>query len=260
MEVISLQSGSNGNCYYVEAGGVQLLVDAGISGRQAEMRLAEHGRKISDVDGLLITHDHNDHARSMGVFHRKFGIPVYVTRRTYDAASRWCNIGEIDDIRSFKPGETLRFGNDDDPVLAHTIPTPHDGAEAVVYVIEYGDSRLGILTDLGHVFDGLRDVLLTLDAVIIESNYDDRMLKHGSYPESVKRRIAGPGGHISNREAAELVSKVTMFGRLKWACLCHLSDENNCPDVARQTFENIVGKSHPVYIASRFGVSDVLKL
>ncbi len=259
MEVISLQSGSNGNCYFVEAGQVRLLIDAGISGRQAENRLAEHERDIRDVDALLITHDHNDHARSMGIFNRKYDIPVFVTEKTYRAANTWRSVGEISGLNHFQAGETLTFGEQNE-VQVHSIPTPHDGADGVVFIIEHEQSRLGILTDLGHVFEGLRDVLLSLDAVILESNYDPEMLKQGTYPESIKRRIAGPGGHISNQEAADLVSRVTMFGRLKWACLCHLSDENNCPKIAKRTFEEIVGKSQPVYVASRLGSSGVFTL
>ena len=259
MEVISLQSGSNGNCFYVEADGVRLLIDAGISGVQAQRRLEQNGKDILGMDGLLITHDHNDHSKCMGVFHRKFGMPVYVTHKTLAATRRWCDVGEISDVRFFHPGETIAFGQNQQ-VVVHSIPTPHDGAEAVAYVVECGDHRLGVLTDLGHVFDGLRDVLLSLDAVIIESNYDPSMLKYGSYPESVKRRIAGPGGHISNQEAAELISKVTMFGRLKWACLCHLSDENNCPEVALQTHRRIVGNKLPFYVAGRSAASPILRI
>ena len=111
MEVISLQSGSSGNCIYVETDGVRLLFDAGISGRAAETRLAEHGKDIRDCDALIISHDHRDHICAMGTFHRKFGLPVYVTRRTFDAARNRIKIGKLSDIRHFVAGETLRFGN-----------------------------------------------------------------------------------------------------------------------------------------------------
>ena len=212
MHVISLQSGSNGNCIYVEAGGVKLLFDAGISGSRAKERLAQHGRDIAGVDAVLISHDHVDHSRSMGIFHRKFGLPIYTTAKTYHAASRY-GLGEIEDLRHFTAGETLQFGR----VTVETISTPHDGVDGVVFVVDDGKHRLGILTDLGHVFGELEGVIGSLDAVLLESNYDPDMLANGPYPEFLKERIEGPGGHISNFEAAEVL-KSSASKRMKWAC------------------------------------------
>ena len=200
MKVISLQSGSNGNCIYVEADGVKLLFDAGISGIQVQERLAIHGRAAEGVDAVLISHDHIDHSRSMGILHRKFGLPIYATAKTYEAAKRYA-VGEIEDLRHFLPGKRCISARSS----VETIPTPHDAEDGVVFVVDDGKHRLGILTDLGHVFDGLADVIASLDAVLLESNYDPDMLANGSYPEWLKERIAGPAGHISNVEAAELL-------------------------------------------------------
>lgn len=261
MKVISLQSGSNGNSFYVETGEVRLLFDAGITGKQAETRLAGHGREIRDCQALFISHDHSDHSRCLGVYHRKFGLPVYLTRRTLRAASRDRNIGVLQDVRFFRPGESVEFADrDGSPVSVHTIPTPHDSAEGVAFVVEHLGKRLGILTDLGHVFAGLRDVLLSLDAVVIESNYDPEMLEFGPYPEPLKQRIRGRGGHISNLECADLVSRASVFRRLRWACLCHLSEENNEPDLARETLQRVVDPSVAIHVASRYDVSDVLEV
>ncbi len=261
MKVISLQSGSNGNSFHVEAGGVSLLFDAGITGRQAESRLAFHGRDIRRCQGLFISHDHGDHTRCMGVYHRKFGLPLHITRRTLRAAERDRRIGPLGDVRFFSPGQCIRFpSNAGDPVLVHTIPTPHDGAEGVAFVIEQGEKRVGILTDLGHVFDGLREVLLSLDAVIIESNYDPEMLECGPYPEMLKRRIRGRGGHISNVECAELIGRTAMYRRLRWACLCHLSEENNRPELALAAHRRIVGAAVALHVASRHEASDVMEV
>ncbi len=256
MEVITLQSGSNGNCFYVEIGGLRLLFDAGISGRLARERLAAHGREIEDVDALFISHDHHDHSRCLGAFHRMFDIPVYATQKTLAAAQRVVNLGRLDDVRCFESGQTVRIGE----VAIHTIPTPHDSIDGVAFVVEHGEHRLGILTDLGHVFDGLRDLLLSLDAVIIESNYDRQMLARGPYPERLKRRIRGPGGHLSNDEAADLVARAACFQRLQWACLCHLSQENNTPELALTTHRAHVGPQLPLHIASRYAASDVLNV
>jgi phosphoribosyl 1,2-cyclic phosphodiesterase len=254
MHVISLQSGSNGNCVYVEAGGVKLLFDAGISGRQARERLAQHGRDIAKVDAVLISHDHVDHSRSMGIFHRKFGMPIYATAKTYGAASRY-GLGEIDDLRHFQSGETLRF----ESVSVETIPTPHDAEDGVTFVVDDGKHRLGIMTDLGHVFSDLEAVIRSLDAVLLESNYDPKMLANGPYPEFLKERIEGPGGHISNFEAAEVL-KSHAHQRMQWACLAHLSEDNNRPSLALKTHRKILNDRFPIYIATRYEVSDIMKI
>ncbi|QEG20252.1 MBL fold metallo-hydrolase [Mariniblastus fucicola] len=260
MKVISLQSGSNGNCFYVETPTTRLLFDAGISARQAQLRLAQHGRDINDVDALLISHDHSDHAKGMGVFQRKFGFPVYLTRRTLAASQRFLGSRSMNRVRFFAAGSTIAFRD----VAVHTIPTPHDSAEGVAFVVEHAGQRVGILTDLGHAFDGLRDVLRSLDAVIIESNYDDGMLEHGRYPQQLKKRIRGNGGHLSNEDAAQLlrntVDETKDNFRLQWACLCHLSEDNNTPDVARETHQKLLGDLVEIHVASRYDVSDVMEV
>ena len=252
MEVIALQSGSSGNCVYLESGNVRLLFDAGISGRQAQQRLAEHGKDIRDCNALIISHDHRDHTACMGIYQRKFGLPIYVTQPTFDTVSRRMKVGKIDDIRYFNSGETLVF----DHVSVETLPTPHDAADGVVFVIDDGTSRFGILTDVGHVFDELQIVVRSLDALMLESNYDADMLEYGPYPQFLKDRISGPHGHLSNAEAAGLL-KCTEQSRLKWVCLAHLSDENNDPDVAMRTHHEILGGEFPLKCADRRGATEV---
>jgi len=254
MHVISLQSGSNGNCIYVEANGLRLLFDAGISGIQAKQRLAGHGREIADVDAVLVSHDHADHSRNMGVLHRKFRLPVYVTKKTYLASCRY-GLGEIEDLRHFSAGETLRFGG----VTVETVPTPHDGVDGVAFVVDDGHRRLGILTDLGHVFEGLQSIIHSLDAVLLESNYDPDMLANGPYSVFLKKRIQGPGGHISNVESAQLLDHHAS-SRLKWACLAHLSHDNNTPELALQTHRQITGARRPIYLATRYEASNVMEV
>lgn len=256
MEVISLQSGSNGNAFYVRAGSRHLMFDAGISGSTAQTRLEKHGRDIRSVEALFISHDHSDHTKSMGVFQRKFGHSIFITQQTLDAVRRHRNPGKLSDVQLFNAGETIEFGD----VQVHTIPTPHDSVDGVVFVVEHEDKRVGILTDLGHVFPGLKDVLFSLDAVVIESNYDHKMLETGFYPERLKRRIRGPGGHISNDESAVLLRDASFFNRLKWACLCHLSEENNHPELAVETHRQIIGDRFPIHVASRDSVSQVFEV
>jgi phosphoribosyl 1,2-cyclic phosphodiesterase len=253
MKVISLQSGSNGNCIYVEARGVRLLFDAGISGRQAQQRLLRHGRDIAQVDALLISHDHSDHSRCLGVFHRKFLLPVWVSPKTWAAANAANELGPLKAVHHFVPGQTLQFGD----VRVETIRTPHDGADGAVFVVDDGQHRLGILTDLGHVFDGLCQIVGSLDAVLLESNFDPEMLENGPYPAFLQQRIRGPHGHLSNVEAAELLAD-TAGGRLKWACLAHLSQHNNHPALALRTHHRIVGGRLGLTVASRSAATDVL--
>ncbi len=255
MRIISLQSGSNGNCIYVETGDVALLFDAGISGTQVRERLARHGLDVSNVAAVVISHDHADHSRSMGIYRRKFGLPVYVTAETFRAASARYRLGEIDDARHFHAGTTLRFGR----VRVETIPTPHDGVDGVAFVVDDGRRRLGVLTDLGHVFGELDAVIRSLDAVLLESNYDPEMLARGAYPEFLKRRIRGPHGHLSNVEAAELLLG-SATKRLQWACLGHLSHDNNSPAVALATHRRILGHHLPLHVATRYEASAVMEV
>lgn len=253
MRTFSLQSGSNGNSIYVEANGVRLLFDAGISGLTAERRMALHGRDIRDVDALIISHDHIDHVRCAGVYARKYALPVYMTQRTLEAT--WCDLGAIPDLRFFNSGDRLEFGH----VVVHTIRTPHDAADGVAFVVECDQKRLGILTDLGHPFAGLQELLGEVDGAYLETNYDPRMLERGSYPLHLKSRIRGPGGHLSNHEAAALL-KSCGRRRPKWMAVAHLSEDNNHPDLAVAAQHDAVGRTYPVFHASRNRVSEVFEV
>jgi len=255
MKAISLQSGSNGNCIYVEAGGARLLFDAGISGKQAQLRLAAHGRDINDVDAVLVSHDHSDHSRCLGIYQRKFSLSAHVTAKTLDAAQRRCSLGKMHDVNHFQAGDTLYFGK----VSVETVPTPHDGADGVAFVVDDGRRRLGILTDLGHVFSELEAVIESLDAVFIESNYNRKMLEEGPYPRFLKDRIQGSGGHLSNTEAAELL--LHHGGRrLKTAYLAHLSGDNNSPEIAMNVHKKILGDRLALHVTSRHEATGVLEV
>jgi phosphoribosyl 1,2-cyclic phosphodiesterase len=256
MIAISLQSGSSGNCIYVETEGTRLLFDAGISGVQAEERLAAQGRDIRNVDAVIISHDHSDHIRHAGVLHRKYGLPVFVTPATLAAASSRCALGKMKDVRHFRSNDKLKIND----VLVHAIPTPHDGVDGSAFVIECGEKRLGILTDLGHVFRDLVHIVASLDAVFLESNYDPEMLAHGPYPAYLKQRIKGPRGHISNIEAAEVLLHASLANRLQWACLAHLSEQNNHPDVALRTHRKVMAEKLTLYVADRYCASGVLTI
>jgi phosphoribosyl 1,2-cyclic phosphodiesterase len=250
---IALQSGSSGNCIYVEAADTRLLFDAGLSCIDTERRLAAFGRDIREVDAIIISHDHSDHVRHAGVLQRKYGLPLFITRDTLDVSLAKHRLGRMGDISHFNAGDPIQIGE----IIIRTIPTPHDGVDGVIFVVESGTKRLGIMTDLGHVFNGLRQEISGLDAVFIESNYDPEMLSKGPYPSFLKRRIQGPGGHISNFEAAELLLSGE---RLKWACLSHLSQHNNYPDLALKTHRSVLADSLTLHLASRTHPTDILAI
>jgi phosphoribosyl 1,2-cyclic phosphodiesterase len=254
MTAISLQSGSNGNCTYVESGGAAVLLDAGISGLAAQTRLAACGIDIRSVQAVIVSHDHADHVRCAGVLQRKFGLPIYITAKTLLQATVNQKLGRLPDVRFFEAGQAMQFG----PITVHTIPTPHDAADGVAFVIEAAGKRLGIMTDLGHVFAGLPQAVASLDAVFIESNYDPKMLQEGPYSIALQERIRGPKGHLSNLEAAQLLHQAA--GDLKWACLAHLSEHNNQPQLALATHREILRERFPLYAASRHGVTNVFEV
>ena len=251
MIAISLQSGSNGNCIYVETDGVRLLFDAGICGAEAASRLKRYGRDIREVDALIISHEHVDHIRYAGVYQRKYGLPIHITPKTLCKAETENKLGKLDNVNYFLAGGTFQFRG----VNIQTIPTPHDSVDGAAFVISSAGKKLGILTDLGHVFPELVPVMSSLDAVIIESNYDPEMLANGRYPAFLKKRIQGPNGHLSNSEAAELLQAGT---KLKWACLAHLSENNNTPHGALKTHSEIVGRRFPFYVAGRHMPAGIL--
>jgi phosphoribosyl 1,2-cyclic phosphodiesterase len=253
MEAIALQSGSNGNSIYIETAGVKLLFDAGLNCSESARRLAGHGINIRDIDAVVISHDHADHVRHAGALQRKFKLPLYMTEITLDASLARHKLGRIENVNYFRAGKSIYIGD----VCIRTIATPHDGADGVVFIIESGNKRLGIMTDLGHVFEGLHQEIARLDAVFLESNYDPDMLTKGPYPSFLKKRIQGPRGHISNRESAELLS----YGkRLKWACLSHLSQQNNYPALALKTHRMIVPQTLPLHVAGRDKATAILKI
>lgn len=231
-----------------------MLFDAGISGKQAALRMAQHDQPARVADALIVSHDHGDHSRCAGIFQRKFGLPIHATEGTARACkSRW---EQVHDLRTFSAGASFRVGQAE----VHTLATPHDGVDGACFVVEHRGLRLGILTDLGHPFAGLKALMATLDGVYLESNYDPQMLARGPYPYHLKQRISGARGHISNTEAAALLRDHARKDRLRWAVLSHLSEVNNTPELALRTAREEVGRDLEIHVASRYGVSPAWEL
>jgi len=255
----SLQSGSNGNCLYVESGDVRLLFDAGLTGLQTKQRLESFGVDILTVQAVIISHAHDDHIRYAGVLQRQYNLPIWMTPGAFQKVRTTGRLGNISTPHLFGCGETLTFGM----VNVETFPTTHDAPEGVCFVVDNSSVRLGIMTDLGSRFLGLREIIATLDGIYLESNYDPEMLENGIYSDVLKQRIRSGHGHLSNVEAAELLS--LSGNRLRWACLGHLSAKNNTPATALETHRTILeqtnsGRALPLHIAPRYEVSEMLEL
>lgn len=234
MMVASLASGSSGNSYYIQCDDGAILIDAGLSGKRVIENIVAAGGDPAMVKGVVVTHDHVDHASGAGILQRKHGWRLWMTAGTEAAAAGRLGKFKADIIR---PGTSIKAAGME--ISFHA--TPHDGVEPIMVSLARNGSRCGIFTDLGHVFDGLREYLEELDFLFLESNYDPKMLASNRlYPQPLKARIQGEHGHLSNSEAAELI--VSLRGaRLKRVALSHLSKENNKPDLAKSCFVAIAG-------------------
>jgi phosphoribosyl 1,2-cyclic phosphodiesterase len=222
VKVTVLGSGSGGNATVIESGGGRILVDAGFSARDIERRLAQVDIAAGSLEGIVITHDHGDHTRGMGVLSRRHGIPLYLTPVTHRACARLLRGDEP--VREYRSEEPFRIGG----LEIRPFLTAHDAADPIaVTVTEVGTGlRFGIATDLGRPTTSVRAALAGCDVLVLEANHDDALLWRGPYPWSVKQRIASSHGHLSNRAAAELARELWHSG-LGAVVLAHLSEHCN---------------------------------
>ena len=232
MRLCSIASGSSGNCIYVGSDCAHVLIDAGISGRRVEAGLNSLELTGRDLDGILITHEHSDHIKGLGVLARKYGIPIYATGGTVDAMVRSGSLGKI-------PEWIFREIREDEPFLikdlvVNPFTIPHDAAQPVGYRLECGEHSVGIATDLGKYNEYIIENLQNLDALLLEANHDIRMLQVGRYPYYLKQRIMGDRGHLSNENAGQLLCRL-LHDNLKAVFLGHLSKENNYEELAYET-------------------------
>ena len=232
MRFCILASGSKGNSIFVETDAVRVLIDVGLSARQIENRLRQIDIPPESINAVVLTHDHNDHVRGVGVFARRFRVPVYGHPQTLD------NITYL-----FRGQETLRPWNAPFQIedLQFTpFPLSHDSDPTVGYSIEHHGRRLVICTDLGVVTPVVKTHVAQANALLLESNHDPEMLMRGPYPWHLKERIASRVGHLSNHNAGVLLREV-LNGKLNHVILGHLSEENNRPELARETVLDYVG-------------------
>ena len=225
-------SGSSGNCYYLGTRRQGVLIDAGISARQIQKCLREMGLDFENIMGVLITHDHADHIRAVGTLGERVHIPIYSTALIHDGIDR--NYGVREKLRTsrkyFETGVEWSLAG----MRINTFDIEHDSTECVGYVIDYQDQRFVIMTDCGSVNEEMEAYIRTANHLVIEANHDEHMLLNGPYPTYLKQRILSPRGHQSNDVCGELLKR-NWHPDLRNVWLCHLSLENNDPQVAYDT-------------------------
>lgn len=236
LRFISFGSGSSGNCSYVGTRECGILIDAGVDNNFVNAELARNGIDIRTIRGILLTHDHADHVRySYAILRRNPGMLLYATPRTLEGILRRHNIS-----RRIKEYHSPIFKEHDylfDDIRVTPFETSHDGTDNVGFHIALGDIRLVIATDMGTVTERADHYIRQATSLMIESNYDDRMLTDGRYPEYLKARIRSPRGHMDNAVTAAYLAGI-YSPQLRHVFLCHLSNDNNTPDTAMATVLN----------------------
>ena len=228
--ISSLNSGSNGNCYYIGNETEAILIDAGISCSEVEKRMQRLGLNIRNLKAIFISHEHTDHISGVQVLCKKYQLPVYITGPTMQAGRL-----SLDKhlVRSFSANNSISLGK----LSITPFPKFHDAADPFSFMVGCNDINVGVFTDIGVACKNVSDHFHHCHAAFLECNYDDTMLDRGSYPWFLKNRIRGDRGHLSNKEALHLfVTHKAVF--MSHLVLSHLSKNNNCPELVKQLFNN----------------------
>ena len=237
----SLNSGSNGNCYYIGNANEAVLVDAGISCRETEKRLQKLNLSIAIVKAIFISHEHTDHIRGVAVLANKYNIPVYITDKT----NSFCQGIKNELCRRLNPLSPVQIGS----LSITAFSKFHDAADPHSFLISSEGVNIGVFTDIGKVCREVIHFFKQCHAAYLETNYDTEMLEKGNYPIHLKKRITGGRGHLSNHQALELF-KLHRPAFMTHIFLSHLSQENNRPDIAMQIFKNYCSQTNFI-VASR---------
>lgn len=220
----SLGSGSRGNATLVNWGQANVLIDCGFSVRETEQRLGRFGLAPTDLSAILVTHEHSDHIKGVAALARRYGLPVFMTPGTWFSRE----MGDLPDLQLIHAYTPFVLGD----MQVVPVAVPHDAREPAQFVFEYSGRRLGILTDLGSITPHVEACYQDLDAIVLEANHDPVMLVSGSYPPSLKQRVGGHWGHLSNQQAAGFLQRLNC-ARLQHLVVAHISQQNNSLEVAQ---------------------------
>ena len=226
----SLYSGSSGNSLFVETSNTKILIDAGVSSKKIETALNDINIDPNSLDGILVTHEHIDHVQGLGTLSKKFDLPVFVNQETLDAMPKQKEKISDKNIKTFKVTDKFSIGDLD----IKPFSIPHDAANPCGFSIWKEGKKISIATDIGHMTNNILKNLEESLFIMLEANYDPEVLRCSSYPFTLKSRIAGPTGHLSNELAGKTISYLLKSG-LQKAMLGHLSKESNFPELAYQT-------------------------
>ena len=248
LQLASLNSGSNGNCYYIGNETEAVLIDAGLSCRETEKRLHQLGLDIQNIKAIFISHEHKDHISGVSVLSKKYQLPVYITKKTLNNC--WPGI-ENHLVHSFVAEEKISVGN----LIITAFTKSHDANDPHSFIIHCAANCIGVFTDIGHACKNVIQYFRLCHAVFLESNYDERMLDNGNYPIHLKRRITGGKGHLSNTQALELFCENKWAG-LRLLILSHLSENNNSEKIVNELFSKHAGTTE-IFVASRYSASRI---
>lgn len=249
--IASLNSGSNGNCYYVGNQHEAVLIDAGISCRETEKRMARIGLSMSRVKAIFISHEHSDHISGVPVLAKKYQIPVYISPRTTFTGRQFLNAQLVYPFVAYQP---VRIGD----LSITAFPKFHDAAEPHSFVVSCNNINIGVITDIGSACEHVVRNFAQCHAAFLEANYDEQMLANGRYPYHLKRRISGGRGHLSNTQALELFIKHKP-AYMSHVLLSHLSKDNNDPHLVKQLFDEHADGTE-IIVASRYQESSVYQI
>jgi len=249
LRFLSIASGSSGNSYYLGNSEYGILIDAGVGPRVIKKRLKEIGVEMDRLFAVFVTHDHYDHIKSVATLGEVYHLPVYSTAKVHRGIAFNCKVTEKlspANKRLIENGATVEVKG----FKVSSFSLPHDASDNTGYVVEYEGLTFTFATDLGEVTDQLCNYIGKSDYLLLESNYDETMLKNGSYPYVLKQRVASNHGHLSNAEASKALATFAS-NRLKQVFLCHLSKENNTPDLAFQEISNALKTTTEVTVLPR---------
>lgn len=233
IKISVLGSGSSGNSIYLACGKTEILIDAGLSGREINSRLKKCGSSVEKIEAIFLTHEHNDHISGAGVLSRRCDVPVFARESTWEEAAS--SLGEIKEENCCFFDEIMEIGS----LALEGFPVSHDACDPVGFTVAAGNKKIGIATDTGYLSPEMKDKLKDLDFLIIEANHDYEMLMNGPYPSYLKKRITSKQGHLSNDAAADALPELINHKQPR-ILLAHLSQDNNIPEVAYITIKNIL--------------------